>query len=200
MSDLAPFVAATLRDKVVADLKEEIERLQNKLGCARAVEITGENGSPVYARADLEKDGDYHGNPNLWQVQFPPHQRELAPCSFKDLSKAEIRIGGILIRKFSEEGYYVYLDGLYHIDVNDSPSGDMNGKIISSCFSAGAVWCVFSARGLSEDYWEIFEADEAFQSTPLDLFDSVHALSSDSRITFLYVTPSIEFCNIPAKR
>ena len=34
MSDLAPFVAAALRDKVVDDLQEEIRTLKNRLQIA----------------------------------------------------------------------------------------------------------------------------------------------------------------------
>lgn len=58
MSDLAPLVAAALRDQVVADLQKENEDLRSKLALARrgllsvdeAVTITGVGGSPVYAK------------------------------------------------------------------------------------------------------------------------------------------------------
>jgi hypothetical protein len=61
MSDLAPFVAAVLRDKSNADMKEEndalrqeIDSLRCQLSNTHAVKITGPNGSPVYAHAQLE--------------------------------------------------------------------------------------------------------------------------------------------------
>ena len=55
MSDLAPFVAATLRDKVIADLQSEIEQLkaqsQRERDRSQTVEITGPRGNPVYCQA-----------------------------------------------------------------------------------------------------------------------------------------------------
>ena len=51
MSDLAPFVAATLRDKVIIDQQEEINRLRKQLRIERTITITGPGGSPIFAEA-----------------------------------------------------------------------------------------------------------------------------------------------------
>ena len=42
MSDLAPFVAATLRDKVIYELLEENKKLQERVRASMTVEITGQ--------------------------------------------------------------------------------------------------------------------------------------------------------------
>lgn len=48
MSDLAPFVAASIRDKVVHDLQEEVSRLEAMVQSNRyPLEITGPGGYPT---------------------------------------------------------------------------------------------------------------------------------------------------------
>ena len=74
MSDLAPFVAAVIRDKVVSDLQTEIEQLRNELYVERykskTVAITGPNGTPVYACAQFDLHGNFDNSPELWKVEF----------------------------------------------------------------------------------------------------------------------------------
>ena len=59
MSNFAPFVAATLRDKVVHELQQEnlsLREENNRLraeGATCTIFITGPGGSPVYAKAAL---------------------------------------------------------------------------------------------------------------------------------------------------
>jgi hypothetical protein len=60
MSDLALAVAAVLRDKSNADLMEENTALRRRLSDRDAVIVTGPNGSPVYASAQLN-DGSFLG-------------------------------------------------------------------------------------------------------------------------------------------
>ena len=43
-SDLAPFVLAVLRDKVLADQMEEIHQLREKLNVFNRIAITSSNG------------------------------------------------------------------------------------------------------------------------------------------------------------
>jgi hypothetical protein len=100
MSDLAPFVAAALRDKVVEDLMEENQAIRGQLQQARRVEITGPGGAPVHAQAQFDEDGSYSGNPNLWNVKFP-EGKQLLPCPLSVLEGIEIRVGGILKAKFA---------------------------------------------------------------------------------------------------
>lgn len=53
MSTLAPFVASAIRDKVIADMMDEIDQLKSQLRTTRQVQVTGPGGSPVYANAQL---------------------------------------------------------------------------------------------------------------------------------------------------
>lgn len=55
MSDLAPFVAATLRDKTIADLQEENRQLRERLQDLEpwTIRIQNHDGSVVYAIAKL---------------------------------------------------------------------------------------------------------------------------------------------------
>lgn len=47
MSDLAPFVAAVLKDKAVHDLIEENKSLRDKNEIMSSIELTGARGQPV---------------------------------------------------------------------------------------------------------------------------------------------------------
>ena len=57
MSDLAPFVAATLKDKVVTDLHEENKQLRAEKHASQLVEITCPKRHPVYAQGHLKNNG-----------------------------------------------------------------------------------------------------------------------------------------------
>ncbi len=99
MSDLAPFVAAALRDKVIYELLEENKKLRERARFGMTVEVTGPEGQPVYARGQFDENGEVHENPNLWRVRLP---EQLHPCPLKDLKNIEIWIGGSLRASFVE--------------------------------------------------------------------------------------------------
>ena len=69
MLELAAFVAATIRDKVVEEQQDEIGRLQRENKrlrlevehLSRTVSVTGPNGVPVYAQGELDEDGEQIG-------------------------------------------------------------------------------------------------------------------------------------------
>lgn len=90
MSDLAPFVAAALRDKALLDLMEENKRLRLDYNRSRKVQITSPDGQTIYAQGQFDDDGQEHGNINLWQVNL----RQLTPCPLRELPRAELRLGG----------------------------------------------------------------------------------------------------------
>eukprot|EP00978_Attheya_sp_CCMP212_P001071 scaffold2197_cov57-Attheya_sp.AAC.1 len=70
MSDLAPFVAATLRDKVVDDLMKENAALRLQLSRTQKIEVTGLNGAPV---VEIRVGG------SLWTICDPSR-----PCCILD--------------------------------------------------------------------------------------------------------------------
>lgn len=91
MSDLAPFVAAALRDKTVTDLLEENESLRKVLEKRQLVEVTGPGGSPIYAEA-LMDEGEYSGGGHNWLVEMT---HLVDPLPLDQLRKLEIRLGGV---------------------------------------------------------------------------------------------------------
>ena len=87
MSELAPFVAAALRDKVVLDMLHEVEELKRQLSRARRVTIQGRSG--VWAEAQLE-DG-HTMDPTRWNVDFPENSSYIG-----DIRLAELKVGGLV--------------------------------------------------------------------------------------------------------
>jgi hypothetical protein len=90
MSDLAPFVAAVPYDKVLAETKEEVDRLSVQLQKSRAVQMISANGT-VYAEGQFQ-EGCFNGNSSVWIVRL---HKQLAPCPLSDLTNVQICIGGI---------------------------------------------------------------------------------------------------------
>jgi len=106
MSDLAPFVAAVLRDRTVEEMKQEIDDLRAELSRTRKVSVTGPFDSPVYAEGQLENGRlaglagpDY---PRLWRVDLGA----LAVCSVAAFQGIEVRVGGICVAKFQDNDAY----------------------------------------------------------------------------------------------
>lgn len=111
LPNLAKLVAATIRDRVVLEQMEEIRVLRAQLGASHRVEITGTNGTPVYARGCFSK-GDFNSvslqsieNPEdsadetglFWDVGLEMvESSDSKTVSLNVLSNIEIRIGGIL--------------------------------------------------------------------------------------------------------
>ena len=116
MSDLATLVAATIRDKVVADQQEEIKRLEHQIATlkrqSRTVAITGPNGVPIYARGELDKDGEQVGSVDgycprwyVWLTQIPG----ATIVSHEQLLGLEVRVGDTG-KKLMPAGEGIFLD------------------------------------------------------------------------------------------
>jgi hypothetical protein len=95
MSDLAPFVATVLYDKVLAETKQEVDHLLEQIKKLRAVQIVSASGT-VYAEGQFE-DGAYRSNPHLWFVRLT---KQLASCALSDLTSVQVCIGGICYAHF----------------------------------------------------------------------------------------------------
>ena len=173
MSDLAPFVAAAIRDKVVVELKEENDRLRQQLRELRRVEITGTGGSPIYATAQFDEDGAYDVNPNLWEVklmmmmssssmqQQQQQQQDAAPlqCPLADLSNLEIRLGGITRASFDHR--VNVFEGYLDQDDDDDEESSKNGttkKSFNFCF-ANNFWLTLVVHGWPSEELELDEDD-----------------------------------------
>ena len=101
ISDLAPFVAAVLKDKTVTDLTRENEELRQREEERLLVEITGRGGTPVHYQASL-KDG--HPHPWLsdrWIVNFEQKEEnengEDVGLPLNVVGNLEVRLGGIVV-------------------------------------------------------------------------------------------------------
>jgi hypothetical protein len=155
MSSLGPFVAAVLRDRTVADLLEENEKLRRQLKQRWAVEITGPEGKPVYARAQFDQDGAYGGNPRLWRVPFAKNHNKdttttttattiIAPCPLSELPNMEVRVGGMCKAKFGNNSDF---EGFIDFDQSSSEGYDLN-----FCFVGGGdLWLDLVIDGWSEE-------------------------------------------------
>lgn len=88
MSDLAPFIATAMRNKFIANLKKENDRLQKELHKSRVIEITGPKGDPIYAHAQFGNNEKYASNTNLWCVSF----QQLRQCPLSELPGVEFRV------------------------------------------------------------------------------------------------------------
>ncbi|KAL9188621.1 hypothetical protein ACHAXT_006999 [Thalassiosira profunda] len=130
MSDLAPFVAAAIESKVVADLKEENDKLRADANMVRDtalrlarevggfVEITGDGGAPVYARSLIdaaELDENAFG---VSCFVLGLRNDRIAVCAAGNTLSAEIRVNGVVVAKLrdcdeTEEWSEHYGDGNY---------------------------------------------------------------------------------------
>jgi hypothetical protein len=99
MSDLAPFVAAALRDKVVEDLQQEnagLRRFKEIVEANRSdIEITGPRGFPTYASADI---GDVENDLSPILSFYMSNKS----CFLSRLMESEIHIFGRRVTSFSE--------------------------------------------------------------------------------------------------
>ena len=141
MSDLAPFVAATLRDKVIADLQSEIEQLkaqsQRERDRSQAVEITGPRGNPVYSQATF-RSGNYDHSPELWKVEFvPPREpQQQSACTLAELGDMEVRIGGICKARLANG----IVEGFVN-DLNNNFNPQEKSGIVSIWFGGSSgIW------------------------------------------------------------
>jgi hypothetical protein len=133
MSDLAPFVASVLYDRVLAETKQEVDHLSEQLQKSRAFQIISESGT-VYAGGQFQ-EGYYSDNPNLWFVDLP---KQLASCPLSDLAGAEICIGGICKDHFGSNS--ILGDVLVDLDDDESTYEDGWG-CINFCFGGtGQLW------------------------------------------------------------
>jgi hypothetical protein len=112
MSDLAPFVAATIRDKVVADLKEENDKLRKQLRQRWTVEVlrNDEESRVVYATGQFDQ-----GQPDspFWEVSLS----EAISCPLSALKNVELHVGGILKAAF---GHNSTFEGVFDAHDDDN--------------------------------------------------------------------------------
>lgn len=152
MSELAKFVAATLQERVAADLEEENEALRKKNERLEAmfeaertktseyasqngrVEITGKDGAPVYAHGEM-KDSEVV---DLNYFRYLDLDNPML-CQFNMLREAEIRLNGLLVATLSErDEFQTTIDDP---DDPDDPNGFTHRYIFNpKTHGVGGVW------------------------------------------------------------
>jgi hypothetical protein len=148
MSDLAPFVAATIRDKVVVDLKEENDKLREQLRQRWTVQVlrNDEESRVVYATGQFDQG---QADTPFWKVSLSP---EAVSCPLSDLANVELHIGGIMKASFEHNSTF---EGFFDADDDDSDTA----KSVSFCFT-GQLWFGLVVNGWPRRNWERVAADE----------------------------------------
>lgn len=152
MSDLAPFVAAALRDKVIDELLRENAELRGQLEETKVITVTGPNNSPVYAKAQFDS-GRHAGAGTRWQV---PLVEEKA-CPLSKLQQVEIRMGGVLLEPTSRSPCTIldFVEGSY--DENQRGLFDLAFREDSCVESMSIRVGPFLTE---EDYENVYDASE----------------------------------------
>ena len=116
MSDLAPFVAAALRDRTVTELFDENQKLREEINKInkhnlRVIRVTGPGGSPVYAQRHIayaKEDPGFHEATVELNNSTDDHTNTNLPiCPVQDIEKCELHIGDeevIVIGDFERAG------------------------------------------------------------------------------------------------
>ena len=91
IQDLAPFVAAVLRDGVVAEQTKEFQDIRESY---QRVELTGPSGDPVYASFAFDQ-GKYQGLGHEWAFDSVLEESRVV-LSMEQCHRLEIRLGGMI--------------------------------------------------------------------------------------------------------
>lgn len=136
MSDLAPFVAAAITDKVVLDLMEENKRLRKVIEHYNVVNVTGPSGLPIYSRSQFDVDGRYDDEAEMWRVTF----QQIKECQLLDLAEVEIHRAG---------------SGTRLVDLDDLCGSLENDRdvVLTAGKGANQIELCLKIEGLSEVMW-----------------------------------------------
>lgn len=185
MSDLAPFVASTIRDKVVADLLEENKLLKEQLASFRRIRITGRGGEPLYAEQDfsLGKSSD-HG---WWIVRLPVWNNRncqskqavstpsiaASPCRMSKLADCEIYVGNfrnMTCREFD----VCFVDG--------------NPKGYFSLYASKGIWLCCYLENISDHQFQCLCRAAAEENNLSNIFQHFEDPLVDLNVYFTHVT------------
>ena len=104
MSDLAPFVAALLRDRIVAEMLEENKQLRKQLSYSRKIEVVvdhkhvdNKSDTVILAKGHLDQGYyDIGSKPNS-KPKFTVNFTKTFGCPLRVVGKAQVRMGGICL-------------------------------------------------------------------------------------------------------
>jgi hypothetical protein len=156
MSDLAPFVAAILRDQNVDDLLRENQELRERLDLHQRVEITGKEGKPIYYTSSMDR-GKPTGSNSIWNVAVEEHEKHVI-IPLHELPNLEIRVGGDVRATFHSGNVNSDTDLLTcDFDRENLTEPQMGGIMFIFDGDRGGVHIVYGRFGpvRYEDYTEI---------------------------------------------
>jgi hypothetical protein len=202
MSDLAPFVAAALRDKVVAELYEEIQELRSELQGQRqqsqCVAITGPMGSPIYAQANFRDNGKFDYSPELWKVEFPTTSQK--GCTLAQLADMEVRIGGIAKARLMANGI---VEGFVNDVKNNYNTTEQSGAVSIWFGGSSGIWLNIAIQPIRREQYAALRdfdlgGDNLFR-TLLQFLAPNNAQVSFTEVSFLisYINGAMEQWGIP---
>jgi hypothetical protein len=183
-SDLAPFVAAVLKDRTVAGMVQENNELKSKLtDCDNErllVEVTGQHGLPIYYKGSMRnggRSGDDH-----WCVRLEENNTFLPLIILPDL---EIWLGGTLVHQFTyiTDSSTRLSGGLFQVD-NESDGGIGSIQVTTGAARyPPVVYCIFGKIGPMRrtDYEELSMMDV---TQLMDLYQNRPALINVGYIMF----------------
>jgi hypothetical protein len=132
MSDLAPFIAAVLKDRVVAETKQENDNLTERLQKSQAVQIVSASGT-VYAEGQFKYGCNQSSDSvTLWAIILT---KQLASCALSNLNNVQICVGGIRKADFRANSVvdgvvlHRYMDGWRTIGFGFGGTGGLLVKV-----------------------------------------------------------------------
>ena len=189
MSDLAPFVAAQLRDKVVTDLLEENKRLRDQLNNAYQVRITSDGGNTL-ATATLTS-GTWRGA-YRWDVPCDGDEENHWPISVF-LEKLQIRIGEREYAKCEDS----YEDQRSYVHMDEQPWDGDGRKEIQMVFpddSLGIFSLLVRIDGWPKHHWFAVQQQDFSRRSSENPLDVIEVLRSE--VATRYPDSTVSFVGI----
>ena len=147
-SDLAPFVAAVLRDEVVDEMKNEIDELRSTLteyvDKSLLVQIMGMDGTPIHYEESFKNaeryDDDQIGDDISLYFANEGRGDDITTGGFplSSLNEIVIRLGGVVVQRFNiddlnmnfyDDTAYDEVNRMEYIHIIPRPNG--SGPIVS---------------------------------------------------------------------
>jgi hypothetical protein len=220
MSDLAPFVAAAIRDFVVLNQQEEIKALQTQLERERRqskmVSITGPRGWPIYAQSQFD-EGNFDYSPELWKVEFKQDENSsktnnysaetknylgsnnkynndlpttTQSCTLAELGDMEVRIGGICKARFTGNGI---VEGFVNDIYNNYNPHQKSGTVSIWFGGSSGIWLNITIGKIERDqYASLRDLDLGGENL---LNTLLHFWNADSKVYFEEVSFLISYMN-----
>lgn len=147
-SDIAPFVAAVLKDEVVDEMKNEIDELHSE---RFLVQITGINGTPIHYKGSMRNGG--RCGEDHWCV---PLDENDAVSSLTLLDYFEIWLCGTLVHTTNRREFLV-ITSMREFKENDNESSNLGMGSIRVMSRLPIVYCTYGRIGpmLRADYDEL---------------------------------------------